>query len=86
MEDAIKHFGLVMKIVKRYLKATDNPLDNDYWGDGLLGLAYALKTYDSTMNIKFSTYAYTCIYYELKNRFRIDRKTIKMESLNGVII
>jgi len=86
MEEASKHFGLVMKIVKKYLKTTDDPLDNDYWGDGLLGLAYACKTYDYTKNIKFSTYAYTCIFYELKKRFRNDRKTIKMESLNGVII
>lgn len=65
-----EHFGLVHKIVNKYFKRTNLYEYDDLFQVGCIGLVKASKKFDESLGNKFSTFAITCIYGELKHHFR----------------
>ena len=66
MEEEIKKgMGLVRFVISKYYP---NKLhDDDYLQEGMIGLWKALKKFDPSRNIKFSTYAVACIHGGIRN-------------------
>ena len=58
-----------------------NKLD-EYYDIGLIGLVEAVKNYDDSKNVKFSTYAYKCIKNEI---LAYMRKQNKRKDINNAI-
>jgi len=66
-----KHQRLVFHIIKKYPIPQDGPLEyNDYVSSGLYGLYKAINTFDINKDIKFATYASTCINNEIRMMLR----------------
>lgn len=81
MEDTViaENINLVRFCLKKYGLINDE----DMFQIGCIGLLKAVRTYDKTRNVTFSTFACECIYNELKREFKKlnaeMRKTEKMK-------
>lgn len=64
-----ENLGLVGMIVARY--GIDHNERDDFFQIGCIGLCKAVETFESSKNIKFSTYATQCINNEILMEFRI---------------
>lgn len=64
----LANFRLVLSIVQRYSKRTDN-LD-DLFQIGCVGLVKAVDNFDVTLNVRFSTYAVPMILGEIRRFLR----------------
>lgn len=56
-----ENLGLVRSVVSKYISNSIKLEDTEEYSDGLIGLFNAIKKFDPTKNIKFSTLAYKCI-------------------------
>lgn len=66
---AEENLGLVYAVVNKeftYEKTTESDREN-YIEEGMIGLAKAINTFNTDKGVKFSTYAYTCIKFEINN-------------------
>ncbi|MEG0315198.1 MAG: sigma-70 family RNA polymerase sigma factor, partial [Erysipelotrichaceae bacterium] len=66
----IKNSPLVYSIIKRY--ANKRVSYEDLFQIGCIGLMKALNNFDTSFNVKFSTYAVPIILGEIKRFFRDD--------------
>ena len=69
---AEENLGLVYLVVNKeftYEKTTESDREN-YIEEGMIGLAKAINTFNPSKGAKFSTYAYTCIKFEINNYVR----------------
>lgn len=66
--------NLIYYIIKKYIKYFDK---EDLFQAGMIGLLKAYKNYDEQAGVKFSTYAFSSIYGEVKKYVRED-KNIKI--------
>ncbi len=69
---AEENLGLVYLVVNKeftYEKTTESDREN-YIEEGMIGLAKAINTFNPSKGVKFSTYAYTCIKFEINNYVR----------------
>ena len=70
-------------VLKKY---NNNPYDKEELvAVGFLGLIKGINTFDIEKNINFSTYAGTCIRYEINNFLQKEKKHISNKSLNGYL-
>ena len=70
-------------VLKKY---NNNPYDKEELvAVGFLGLIKGVDTFDIEKNINFSTYAGTCIRYEINNFLQKEKKHISNKSLNGYL-
>ncbi len=69
-----KNQNLIYYIIKKYVKYFDK---DDLFQAGVMGLLKAYKNYDEEVGVKFSTYAFSSIYGEVKKFIRED-KNIKI--------
>lgn len=69
-----KNQNLIYYIIKKYIKYFDQ---EDLFQAGMIGLLKAYKNYDEQIGVKFSTYAFSSIYGEVKKYIRED-KNIKI--------
>lgn len=76
MDDLLEYEGLVYGIINRYSAYFDR---DDLYQVGMLGLVDAYRHYDSSLNTKFSTYAYYYILGEVK-KFIKDSNLVKVSS------
>lgn len=73
-EELSKHIGLVRHIVNKYVTLNDQRHE-EYMSCGMLGLVKAYNSFDWDRNIKFSTYATTCILNEVRMELRRNKKS-----------
>lgn len=73
-EMILEHQNLIYYIIKKYTKYFDK---DDLFQAGALGLLKAYENYDEQLGVKFSTYAFSSIYGEVKKFVRED-KNIKI--------
>ncbi|MBQ7954250.1 MAG: RNA polymerase sporulation sigma factor SigG [Lachnospiraceae bacterium] len=66
---------LVLSIIKRFSSSNENV--DDLFQIGCIGLIKAIDNFDSTLNVKFSTYAVPMIIGEIR-RFLRDNNTIRV--------
>lgn len=69
---AEENLGLVYLVVNKeftYEKTTESDREN-YIEEGMIGLAKAINTFNPSKGAKFSTYAYTCIKFEINSYVR----------------
>lgn len=76
MDDLLEYEGLVYGIINRYSSYFDK---DDLYQVGMLGLVDAYRHYDSSLNTKFSTYAYYYILGEVKKYIK-DSNLVKVSS------
>ncbi len=79
-EDDVKQFSkLITSIAKRY--TIDEELQNDLIQEGYLGLLQAEKNYDESKGVKFLTYAYNYINYNMLHYYQnmTEDKTCKLD-------
>ena len=76
MDDLLEYEGLVYGIINRYSSYFDK---DDLYQVGMLGLVDAYRHYDSSLNTKFSTYAYYYILGEVR-KFIKDSNLVKVSS------
>lgn len=80
---AEENLGLVGHVVKNINGMAH--LNDELIGIGMLGLAKALKTFDKSKNIKFSTYATTCIrneiFFFLRKEQKYQQNTVSMNKI-----
>ena len=76
MDDLLEYEGLVYGISNRYSSYFDK---DDLYQVGMLGLVDAYRHYDSSLNTKFSTYAYYYILGEVR-KFIKDSNLVKVSS------
>ena len=76
MNDLLEYEGLVYGIINRYSAYFDR---DDLYQVGMLGLIDAYRHYNSSLNTKFSTYAYYYILGEVK-KFIKDSNLVKVSS------
>ena len=76
MVDLLEYEGLVYGIINRYSAYFDR---DDLYQVGMLGLIDAYRHYNSSLNTKFSTYAYYYILGEVK-KFIKDSNLVKVSS------
>ena len=76
MDDLLEYEGLVYGIINRYSSYFDK---DDLYQVGMLGLVGAYRHYDSSLNTKFSTYAYYYILGEVR-KFIKDSNLVKVSS------
>lgn len=63
--------NLIYSIINQYKLSYNTP--EDYYGAAAVGLCNAALHYDSSKNIKFSTYAYVCMSREIQKEKDINR-------------
>lgn len=84
-----KNTNLVHYIINKYFSSEDSIDYDDMTQEGFIGLWKAVKTYDESKGIKFSTYAGRCIYNNIGMvRRSINKKykyNIQIESLDNVL-
>ena len=61
---------LVLSVIKRFSNSSENP--DDLFQIGCIGLIKAIDNFDTTLNVKFSTYAVPMITGEIKRYLRDD--------------
>lgn len=61
---------LVLSVIKRFSNSSENP--DDLFQIGCIGLIKAIDNFDTTLNVKFSTYAVPMISGEIKRFLRDD--------------
>lgn len=66
---------LVLSVIKRFSSSSENV--DDLFQIGCIGLIKAIDNFDSTLNVKFSTYAVPMIIGEIR-RFLRDNSTIRV--------
>lgn len=66
---------LVLSVIKRFSSANENI--DDLFQIGCIGLIKAIDNFDSTLNVKFSTYAVPMIQGEIRRHLR-DNNTIRV--------
>lgn len=66
---------LVLSVIKRFSSSSENV--DDLFQIGCIGLIKAIDNFDSTLNVKFSTYAVPMIIGEIR-RFLRDNNTIRV--------
>lgn len=66
---------LVLSIIKRFSSSNENP--DDLFQIGCIGLIKAIDNFDSSLNVKFSTYAVPMIIGEIR-RFLRDNSTLRI--------
>ena len=76
MDDLLEYEGLVYGIINRYSAYFDR---DDLYQVGMLGLIDAYRHYNSSLNTKFSTYAYYYILGEVR-KFIKDSNLVKVSS------
>ena len=76
MNDLLEYEGLVYGIINRYSAYFDR---DDLYQVGMLGLIDAYRHYNSSLNTKFSTYAYYYILGEVR-KFIKDSNLVKVSS------
>ena len=76
MDNLLEYEGLVYGIINRYSAYFDR---DDLYQVGMLGLIDAYRHYNSSLNTKFSTYAYYYILGEVK-KFIKDSNLVKVSS------
>jgi len=67
MDELLEYEGLVYGIIQRYTKYFEK---DDLYQVGMMGLINAYKKFDSSQNVKFSSYAYYYILGEVKKYIR----------------
>ena len=73
-EEYIKgNLRLVLSVIQRFTGGNENV--DDLFQIGCIGLIKAIDNFDSTLNVKFSTYAVPMIIGEIK-RFKNDKTSI----------
>lgn len=90
-EDAVdylvdKYYDLVNVITKKY-NFYDKKMMIEYKDlhqEGLLGLLEAINTFDKNKNVKFNTYAYTCIDNRIKSMIRNNYTNKNMMHNNAI--
>ena len=55
---------LVLSVIKRFSNSSENP--DDLFQIGCIGLIKAIDNFDTTLNVKFSTYAVPMIMVEIR--------------------
>lgn len=82
---AARHIKLVPHTIKKLYMPAGYSHD-DLMGAGMLGLTNALEKFDPDKNIKFSTFACTCIHNEILAFLRKEGKILnRQHSLNHVL-
>ena len=71
----LENQNLVYAIINKYYANYENK--NDLFQAGCLGLDKASKSYNNSLNVKFSTYSYMYILGEIKNFIR-ENKSVKV--------
>lgn len=79
-----KHQRLVFHIIKKY-PLQDGLEYNDYLSNGLYGLFKAINTFDINKDIKFGTYASTCINNEIRMMLRRLKKHMNTTHIDKVL-
>ena len=67
MEELLNYEGLVYGIIQRYTKYFEK---DDLYQVGMIGLINAYRNFDSSLNTKFSTYAYYYVLGEVRKYVR----------------
>lgn len=81
----IHNIKLVVYLVKNHFLNTGYE-EKELVSVGIIGLIKAIDSFDINKNIKFNTYASTCIYNEIKMFFRKFNKYLDIDSLEKVIV
>ena len=76
MDNLLEYEGLVYGIINKYCSYFDK---DDLYQVGMLGLVDAYRHYNSSLNTKFSTYAYYYILGEVR-KFIKDSNLVKVSS------
>ena len=81
-KEILKYQNLVFKILNHYkvIYNFNNDLKEDLFHEGITALIKAYNTYKAENNVKFITYASTCIHNRYKDIFK--RKYFKEEPLD----
>ena len=66
---------LVLSVIKRFSNSSENP--DDLFQIGCIGLIKAIDNFDTTLNVKFSTYAVPMIIGEIRRYLR-DNNSIRV--------
>ena len=66
---------LVLSVIKRFSSSSENP--DDLFQIGCIGLIKAIDNFDTTLNVKFSTYAVPMIIGEIRRYLR-DNNSIRV--------
>lgn len=60
--DASKHLGLVGRMLRRMRPHDRNVEESEEWADAVEGLVRAANTFEPSLGLEFSTYAFTCMH------------------------
>lgn len=74
-EFIIGNMRLVLSVVQRFMKRKENP--DDIFQVGCVGLIKAINNFDTTLNVRFSTYAVPMIIGEIR-RFLRDNNSVRV--------
>lgn len=72
---------LVLSVIKRFSNSSENP--DDLFQIGCIGLIKAIDNFDTTLNVKFSTYAVPMIIGEIRRYLRDNNSIRVSRSLRG---
>lgn len=75
---------LVPKVVKRYKLGHEHEIE-DLCSTGNIGLVKAIKGYDLSKNVKFSTFAFHCIKNALIRSFESENKCVKAQLFQDIV-
>ena len=67
---------LVLSVIRRFSNSNENP--DDLFQIGCIGLIKAIDNFDTTLNVKFSTYAVPMIIGEIRRYLRDNNKALSM--------
>ena len=74
-EFMIGNMRLVLSVVQRFMRRKENP--DDIFQVGCVGLIKAINNFDTTLNVRFSTYAVPMIIGEIR-RFLRDNNSVRV--------
>ena len=75
---------LVLSVIKRFSSSSENP--DDLFQIGCIGLIKAIDNFDTTLNVKFSTYAVPMIIGEIRRYLRDNNSIRVSRSLRDIAL
>ena len=76
-----KYLGLIKGKVKKYSISFSKTEEEDLIQEGVVALLNAARSYNASLGLKFSTYAYVCIERCLINMYKSEKKKTLAENL-----
>jgi RNA polymerase sigma factor (sigma-70 family) len=77
------YLAMVREIALPFVPHGERIEDSDVWGDGMLGLAEAIRNYDAVNQGAFSTYAWHCIRSKIISGYRRSKRHLHRPSINN---